>query len=151
MWDHDCGVVPVVNEAGVVLGVITDRDVCMAAYIQGAKLTSIRAGSVMSRQLQSCAPGSSVEIALSIMKESRVRRLPVIDARGQIVGIVSLNDLAREAAQRRRRGDCQLAAEVADTLAAICGTRGSVRTESELRAPEPESVPSRRMVLTGAE
>ena len=123
MWEHDIGFVPVVEESGRVLGVLTDRDVCMAAYTRGLALWALRADEVMSREVEFCASGSDLQVALSIMRDARVRRLPVVDAEGALVGVLSVNDLTRAAERSLRRGDRELAEDLAATLAMICEPR----------------------------
>lgn len=116
MWDKDCGIVPVVDSSARVLGLLTDRDVCMAAWSQGRALSELRAADAMSKQVAACAPGDEIENALAILRERQVRRLPVTDARGRLVGLLSLNDAARAASAK---GELSFQA-VASTLAAIC-------------------------------
>src|SRR5690606_2993762 len=102
MWDHDCGFVPLTASGGQRLrGVVTDRDICMAAYTMNRPLTDIRAESIMRGQPESCRPEDDVSVAHRIMRSSQVRRLPVVDKQGDVVGIVSLNDLALSAIDRR--------------------------------------------------
>ncbi len=101
MWEHDCGCVPVVDQELHVVGMLTDRDICMAAYTQGVSLHEGRVTSAMSRRLYWCEPEDSVAAAEKIMREMQVRRLPVIDREGHLVGIFSLNDIARRAARER--------------------------------------------------
>jgi CBS domain-containing protein len=96
MWDNDIGCVPVVDKDRRVVGMLTDRDVCMAAYIQGAPLTGLLVTSAMSKQVFSCAPDDDIAAAEKLMREKQVRRLAVIDAQGRLAGIISLNDIARE-------------------------------------------------------
>jgi CBS domain-containing protein len=116
MWDHDCGALPVVGDGGKVVGVITDRDACMAAYTQGLPLQAVPVSRAMSRQVFSCRPDQAIEAAEKLMAEKQVRRLPVLDGEGRPVGMLSLNDVAREAASRPGNG---LASDVAKTLGAI--------------------------------
>jgi CBS domain-containing protein len=99
MWEHDCGVVPVTNGDGAtrVVGMLTDRDVCMAAYTRGQRLDQIPVRTAMSRQLFSCRPTDSLAVALKVMQANQVHRLPVVDQDDRIVGILSLADVAREA------------------------------------------------------
>jgi CBS domain-containing protein len=123
MWEHDIGFVPVVSETGTVLGVLTDRDLCMAAYTRGLPLNRMRAEDAMSREVEFCASGSDLQVALHLMRETRVRRLPVVDAEGGLVGVLSMNDLARTAERLLRLGERDLAADVAATLAVICEPR----------------------------
>jgi CBS domain-containing protein len=106
MWEHDCGCVPVVVPADGddrVVGMITDRDVCMAAYTQGLPLTAIPVEAAMAHEVRSCRPTDSVGDALRILAGNQIRRLPVLDAGGLLVGMVSLADLAREAAREHGR------------------------------------------------
>ena len=95
MWERDCGAVPVVDRSGRVAGMITDRDICIAAYFQGEPLSQIRVADVMSRELCVCRPEDEVAAAERVMKENKVRRLPVVSADKVLVGILSLSDLAQ--------------------------------------------------------
>jgi CBS domain-containing protein len=94
MWERDCGAVPVVDDEGTVVGMLTDRDVCMAAYFQGRSLWACTIGSAMSKTLYACSPEDSIERAVSIMAERQVRRLPVVGADGHLLGMVALGDIA---------------------------------------------------------
>jgi CBS domain-containing protein len=98
MWNGDCGCVPVLDAAGNLCGIITDRDICMAAYTKGLPLGSIRVADVMSRNVRSCTPTDTLERAIGIMAEAEVRRLPVVAEDGKLRGIVSLADIAHGAA-----------------------------------------------------
>lgn len=123
MWDHDCGCLPVCsgNGANRVVGVITDRDICMSALFKGKPLYQLRVTDAMSRQLQACRPGDSLTDAEKIMSQARIRRLPVVDEQGSLVGMISLADLAREAARESTSPKQEITeTEVGDTLAAIC-------------------------------
>ena len=129
MWDNDVGCVPVTDGQGTVSGMITDRDVCMAAYMKGLPLAQIDVGSVMSRPVYSCSPDHSVVEAETVMRARCVRRMPVVDALGQIVGILALNDLVREAARQRGRKGRELGGdEITATLAAVSQPRGASET-----------------------
>ena len=99
MWERDCGALPVVEADGRVIAMITDRDICIAAYTKALPLNAILVSSAMSHQLFTCHPEDSVSAAEKRMGEKQVRRLPVVDAAGRLVGILTLNDLAREAAK----------------------------------------------------
>jgi CBS domain-containing protein len=96
MWECDCGVVPVIDHDRKLVGMITDRDIAIAATTRSAAPADIAVRHVMSTgQLYSCRPDDDVRAALRTMGECRVRRLPVIDRDNRLVGIVSLNDLVR--------------------------------------------------------
>ncbi len=120
MWENDCGCVPVVDEEHRVVGILTDRDVCMAAYTQGGPLGALHVGSAMSKEVFSCTTADTLAAAEEAMRTHRVRRLPVVDGRGHLVGIISLNDIARAAARRRRARNDVTPNEIGLTLAAIC-------------------------------
>ena len=97
MWDGDCGAVPVVNDERKVIGMVTDRDICIAAATRGSKPSDIRVRDVMSQDLATCRATDTVDDVLKTMKKARVRRLPVVDERERLTGIVSLNDIAMRA------------------------------------------------------
>lgn len=97
MWEHDCGAVPIVSGDGKLLGIVTDRDLCMAAYTKGLSLAAITVKEVMARHVHTCRPDDSLERAASLMAEGQVRRLPVVDAEHRLVGIVAMADIARSA------------------------------------------------------
>jgi len=117
MWEADVGAVPVVED-GVVVGMITDRDICIAAHTKGRLLSEIRVREVMAHSVVTCGANDSIRRVESIMQDQRVRRVPVVDIGNQLIGIVSLNDLARTA-HPTFRGQTELVA----TLAAICEPR----------------------------
>jgi predicted transcriptional regulator len=121
MWDHDCGYVPIVNEDDNKLsGVVTDRDVAMAAYNHGKRLADIPVSAVMSERLHACAPDASVELAHEIMRSAEIRRLPVVEqGSGKLVGLVTWSDLL-EAARREssKAAAAALKNQVIETLEA---------------------------------
>jgi len=128
MWEADIGCLVVVGEDGKVAGMVTDRDACMAAYTQGLPLHQIPVSVAMAKEVYSCAPDDSVIEAEEVMRSRKVRRLPVLDSTAKLVGIVSLNDLARESERESgRKGRAVSGQEVSATLAAICEPRASRR------------------------
>ena len=124
MWEHDCGSIPVCAPSGDALeraiGMITDRDICMNALFRSKPLRELTVGDAMSKEVRACRPGDSLFQAEKIMRDARVRRLPVLNEQGAPVGVLSLGDLAREAARERPGARHEITeAEVGDTLAAI--------------------------------
>ena len=93
MWDHDCGILPIVDQMGHVAGMITDRDICMAVATKGAPAARISADEVTSRRVIGVAPADDVAKALTAMRDHQVHRLPVVDEHGGLAGIVSMNDI----------------------------------------------------------
>jgi CBS-domain-containing membrane protein len=126
MWDCDCGSVPVLDEAGQKLvGMITDRDICMSTWSKDSAPSSIKVADVMSRQISACSPEDNLATAEGIMRSRRVRRVPVVDSAGKIVGMLSLADIARKADRERNQQTSQeiTAEEIAATLANVCQER----------------------------
>jgi CBS-domain-containing membrane protein len=99
MWDTDCGCVPVVNIYGEAVGMVTDRDICMAAYTQGLPLSKIFVATTVSRSVTTVRDSESLGAAEALMQKHRVRRLPVVDVAAKLIGVVSMSDLARHAPQ----------------------------------------------------
>jgi CBS domain-containing protein len=119
MWVNDCGILPIVNNEGDAVGVLTDRDICMAAASKDRLPSSIAVAEVMMRQLYSCAPEADIREALEIMRVRKVRRLPVVNEAGKLCGILSLDDVAVKT--RAADKPAELSAEdVEITLDAIC-------------------------------
>lgn len=125
MWERDCGAVPVVDQEGRVVAMVTDRDLCMAALTQGRPLAEIHVSSAMSRRLWSCRPQDDVKDAEKLMRAHQVRRLPVVDAEGKLVGILSISDLARVAVSTKGAKKKAVApSDVGQTLGAISSPAG---------------------------
>lgn len=146
MWDRDCGILPVVGPDGVAIGVITDRDVCMGAYLTGRSLKDQRVADSMARRLFACAPSDPIEQVIRIMGDHRVRRVPVLDGQGRPIGMISLNDLARRLVEQDEKVRARLAPRLIEALAAICETR--VGQEVPELVPAPRAA-ARRPVATG--
>ncbi len=125
MWDHDIGAVPVVCPDGRLVGIITDRDISMAAYFTGEPLASMPIGDHMSTQVFTVRTGESIESAEELMRSKQIRRLPVLDDAQAVVGMITVGDLAR-AVGRKERGVA--AADVSLTLAGIAEGRAAVPT-----------------------
>ena len=124
MWDHACGCLPVVDESERVIGILTDRDVAMAAYTQGKALKDLTVRIAMSQEVASCRLGDLLETAEKVMQARQVRRLPVLGFEDRLVGIISLSDIAREAEQRKGGRSKDLSPNViGHTLAAVAHVR----------------------------
>ena len=132
MWDHDCGCLPVCASDGDgeprVIGMLTDRDICMAALFQGRPLHELKVADAMSRDIRVSKVDDRPEDVELLMREQQIRRVPVTDDAGALVGIVSLADFARAAREGAASQDQGEAADDGDvserdvghTLAAIC-------------------------------
>jgi CBS domain-containing protein len=117
MWEHNFGSAPVVDQYNQLVGVITDRDIAMAAYINGGSLNDIPVSVAQSQQVVCCKSDDEIDDVQHLMQKHQVHRIPVVDDKGQPVGIVSLNDIAC-AYKAGTRG--LKARDISNTLAAIC-------------------------------
>ncbi|MCA9522326.1 MAG: CBS domain-containing protein [Myxococcales bacterium] len=93
MWDFDIGAVPVVDHHGRVEGMITDRDIAMAAFLNHSQLAHLEVWQSMSSMLVTIGPDESVSRALELMTDFQVRRLPVVDADLRPLGVLSVSDV----------------------------------------------------------
>ena len=135
MWEHDSGAIPVMGDDDRIIGIVTDRDTCMAAYTQGRPLHEIPVHYAMAKEVFACRPDDSVEDAEHLMGEKQIRRLPVLNDAGQLIGMLSLGDIAREFGASRKKSVIR---ELVQTLAAIC----TPRAQSIELAPSPGSTAS---------
>jgi CBS-domain-containing membrane protein len=103
---------------------LTDRDICMAAYTQGRPLGEIEVASAMAQKVLSCRPTDTISAAMKMLQTNQIHRLPVLDEDGNLVGMLSLADITRKPAQARARGKSDVTAgHVYQTLKAICEPR----------------------------
>jgi len=125
MWENDIGSVPVVDSANKPIGMITDRDIGMSAYLTGKPLPQLKVSEVMSKDIHTVRETQSTEIAGETMRAKQVRRLPVVNANGRLVGLVSLNDLALAAG--KDTGRAVNPEQLTAILASICQPRRAAR------------------------
>lgn len=121
MAARECGSAVVVDDDRRPLAMLTDRDICMAALHSDRPLSQLRVGAAMSLRLHTCGLHDTIAKAEDLMALYQVRRLPVVDRQGRIAGLLSLDDIARQA---RREVDLCVpeisAAAVGATLGRIC-------------------------------
>lgn len=98
---------------------ITDRDITVAAYIQGVALRDSRVQSAMATQVVACRGNLPLEEVEHLMQKAQVRRVPVVNSDGKLIGLVTLSDIARSA----QSGAREHAPRVAETLANITARR----------------------------
>ncbi|MBI4563890.1 MAG: CBS domain-containing protein [Planctomycetes bacterium] len=121
MWDADCGVIPMVDDAGKPVGIITDRDAFIALSTRNRPATDLKARDVACRDVVTCFADDDVGSVLAKMRTHRVRRLPVQDAEGRLIGILSINDLVLAAKPDRQGKPGEVTfADIALTFKAIC-------------------------------
>ncbi len=121
MWDGDLGCVPVVDNTNKPIGVLTDRDVCMAAMFHDVPLSRLAVAGSMSTTVHGAHIGDSMSSAVELMRTKQVRRLPVVDPAGQLCGLISLNDVALATGEAPVRAVAP--AELTAAMASICQPR----------------------------
>lgn len=99
MVDNDCGQIPVVDDlqSRKLAGVITDRDIATRIVAEGRNSQEARAGDCMSSPCITVTPETSLQSCCELMENNKIRRVPVVDETGSVIGIVSLADVARSA------------------------------------------------------
>ena len=100
MRDHDCGAIPVVETDATgnkLVGIITDRDIVVRGLADGTDPLRLTAGDCMTMVVTTVTPGTSLDDCARLMEEHQVRRVPVVEDRGDCCGIVAQADLARHA------------------------------------------------------
>lgn len=103
MRDQDTGVVPVVDGRKII-GMVTDRDIVVRGIADGKDMSSLQVNEIMTRSVRTVSEDASVREVLETMSGSEIRRLPVVNRNDELVGIVSLGDLASRTDQDKRIG-----------------------------------------------
>jgi CBS domain-containing protein len=112
MVRRDCGALPVVNDNGRLIGMITDRDIVTRIVACGLDPRRARVDECMSDRVFACYEEDLIESCLWLMSRHQVRRIPVVDERDRVIGIVSQADLARHAGAFPGHGERQTFADV---------------------------------------
>ena len=135
MWEGDCGILPVVDEDGKIVGVITDRDICMSASTKYRPAAEIAVRDAFSGKVLTCGGNDDVRDALKTMRQAGIRRIPVVDAQGKLEGILSLNDVALASQDERAAKPTDATYEdLALAMKAICGRRLAAKAREALAA-----------------
>lgn len=134
MWENDCGVLPIVKDQQVI-GMITDRDICMAATLRDTHPSAISVEEVMTGQVYAVNPEDNLDQALRQMQEHKIRRLPVINPEGELEGILSMNDIVLGAkATDGGAADSIDYGDVVKTYQAICQHPATAQARSSVSA-----------------
>jgi CBS domain-containing protein len=91
---EDVGAVPVVDDGDKLVGIITDRDIVVNLVAESKDPKSARIEEVMSRNPVTCRPEDPIQNAMDYMAQNQVRRIPVVDSKGKVAGIISQADVA---------------------------------------------------------
>lgn len=123
MWEGDLGCLPVVDGEHKLVGVITDRDICMAAHLRGAPLWTLPVAETMAKNVFSCGPADKPADVLELCAEKRIRRVPVVDGEGLLIGMVTLSGLAHAVEGDGKARPGVSAKDVCRTLSAVTSRR----------------------------
>jgi CBS domain-containing protein len=132
LWENDCGSLPVVNDEGKVIGVITDRDMCMAVATKNRLASEISVREVMTGAVHACHPNHDVKSAIKTMQSEKVLRLPVVDDDGRLQGVLSMNDIMIQT----ESGKSGLSCEEVVSVRNVIGERRSQRKGAEGQQPQ---------------
>lgn len=97
MKDEDCGVVPIVDERGCLVGIVTDRDLVIRAFTGGKSPDQLRASDVMTDDVECVHPEEDIHSIISLMGKRQIRRIPVVERDDRVIGIISMGDIANRA------------------------------------------------------
>ena len=94
MKERDTGVVPVVDDGNKIIGLITDRDIVVRGLAEGKDLAQCRVDELMTKQVRSVREDAPVDEVLTLMQSAEIRRVPVVNGDNELIGIVSIGDIA---------------------------------------------------------
>ena len=118
---------PVVDNDGKLIGVVTDRDICIAMGTRNRLPGDLTVGEIAIRKVFTCKPNDDIHEALYEMGSHQVRRLSVVNDQGVLQGLLSMDDLVLHSAVGKLRGACDLSSEeVASTMKKVYGLRQPV-------------------------
>jgi CBS domain-containing protein len=120
LWDRNCGILPIIDADQRVIGVITDRDICIALGTRNRLPGDIAVGEVMSGKLFTCVSEDEIRAAMATMAHAKVRRLPVLTVEGKLDGILSMDDVVAHSEPRSAKSTNELLHDdVVETLRAV--------------------------------
>jgi CBS domain-containing protein len=124
MWETDCGALPVLKDGREVVGLITDRDICMAMAMRDCNPAAVSAEEVITGNVFSVKPEDEIKEALELMQQQQVRRLPVVSAEGELKGMLSMNDIVLQAHEKTDgKAPKIMYGDVVNAYKAICAHR----------------------------
>lgn len=94
MQDWNCGVVPIINKNDEIQGIVTDRDIALYTALKNKKAENVYVKEFMTKNVFTCRHDQDIDTAISVMKSNKVRRLPIVNQQNQLVGLISLGDIA---------------------------------------------------------
>ena len=90
--EHNCGSLPVCNDQGELVGIITERDIVRKCFGRSGDFSKIKINDVMTEQVAVCIPEDDLDYAINVMKQKKIRHLPIVDGQ-KVVGMISMRDI----------------------------------------------------------
>jgi len=103
MWHGDCGVLPIVNEKNKLVGIVTDRDIAMAIGTRNQLASEIIVSDFATRKIVTCTPQEKIKKILKKMAKYQIKRIPVVEKTGKLVGMISMVDILRSTSKKSVR------------------------------------------------
>ena len=135
MWKRNCGALPVVEDHGRIVGMVTDRDLFIALGTSNRNASDLPVGEIMNQDVSTCTLSDDVRAALKTMAQRKLHRLPVVNKAGELKGILSTDDVIL-----RAEADGLSNEDVVKMMKAICDR------QSDRKASPPEASASRPAV-----
>lgn len=126
MQEGLCGILPVIDARGKLIGVVTDRDLFLTTADTRRSASNVTVREAMTTKVTTCGPNEELAVALGTMRTRGLRRLPVVDLDGHLLGLLSIDDVVRWGVN----GNDVSATDVVNTLRAIIARRaGAIELE----------------------
>jgi CBS domain-containing protein len=143
MWEGDCGCLPVVDAHRRVIGMITDRDICMSAHLRGSPLWSLTVGDAMAKVVYGCKPSDKLATAADLMAEHQLRRLPIIDGDDKLVGVLTIGSLTQLVAGKRKKKSSLSPRDMVELMSTVTSPRPpAVTARSVIEVRREEKAPA---------
>lgn len=126
LWRNNCGTLPVLDSAGRLTGIVTDRDICIALGTRNLPASDLAVRDLALKSVFTCGPNDEVHKPLKTMQEHQIRRTPVVGEDGKLVGILCLDDIMLHAEKTDSKKTAGISYEDAvNTMKAICQRRAA--------------------------
>jgi len=129
LWRNNCGALPILDADGKLVGLITDRDMCIALGTRNCRASELAVGDAATKPVFTCGPGEDVHAALKTLRQHQVRRMPVVDEDGKLAGILCLDEIVLHAQKAEAKKGLSYD-DVVNTMKAICEHRPAQEPES---------------------
>ena len=124
LWRNNCGTLPVLDSGGELIGLVTDRDMCIALGTRNCRASDLAVREVAMKPVFTCGPNDDVHGALKTMRQHQVRRVPVVGEDGKLAGILCLDEIVLHVQKTDDKKGVSYE-DVVNTMKAICEHRAA--------------------------